>query len=70
MSTVTFETQCWENDYEYIFTGDRLKQEIAKSVLPEDELFSKNLRLEELTAIIDGYSGGYFSKKVKELNEE
>ena len=29
MATVTFETQCWENDYEYILTGDRLKQSIA-----------------------------------------
>ena len=34
MSTVTFETQCWENDYEYIFTGDRLKQEIAHCNYP------------------------------------
>ena len=46
----------------------RLKQEIAASVLSADELSSKKLRLEELTAIIDGYSGGYFTKKVKELN--
>lgn len=28
MATVTFETQCWENDYEYILTGDRLKKSI------------------------------------------
>lgn len=28
MATVTFETQCWENDYEYILTGDRLKKMI------------------------------------------
>ncbi|MBU1112900.1 MAG: hypothetical protein KKH93_03355 [Candidatus Omnitrophica bacterium] len=48
----------------------RLKREIAESALPEEELFLKKLRLEELTAMIDGYSGGYFSKRVKELNEQ
>ncbi|MCF7907904.1 MAG: hypothetical protein K9L86_03380 [Candidatus Omnitrophica bacterium] len=48
----------------------RLKNEIAISSLTKEELFSKKLRLEELTAIIDGYSGGYFSKRIKKLNEQ
>ena len=47
----------------------RLKREIVSSSLPKEELFSKKLRLEELTAILDGYSGGYFSRRAKELNE-
>lgn len=47
----------------------RLKKEIMSSSLSEEELFQKDLRLRELTAIIDGYTGGYFSKKSKELNE-
>src|SRR6266498_4587827 len=29
LPTVTFETQCYENDYDYILTGDRLKKTIA-----------------------------------------
>jgi ligand-binding sensor domain-containing protein len=47
----------------------RLKKQIFAGLLPEEELFQKDLRLRELTAIIDGYTGGYFSKKSKELNE-
>ncbi|MEI8350599.1 MAG: hypothetical protein WCI77_10670 [Candidatus Omnitrophota bacterium] len=41
----------------------RIKREIAQASLSEEEFFQKNLRLQELTAIIDGYTGGYFSKK-------
>ena len=29
MSTVTFETQCYENDYRHLFAGDRLSRTIA-----------------------------------------
>ncbi|MBU1122584.1 MAG: hypothetical protein ABH952_02465 [Candidatus Omnitrophota bacterium] len=47
----------------------RLKREIKTSSLFGDELFQKQLRLKELDAIIDGYTGGHFSKRVKELNE-
>lgn len=32
--TVTFETQCWENDYDYILTGDRLRASIAHCNFP------------------------------------
>ncbi len=48
----------------------RLKKEIADSDLKGDKLFDKKLRLSELTAIIDGYTGGYFSGQMSELNEE
>lgn len=48
----------------------RLKQEMAGSSLPQDELFNKKLRLEELTAIIDGYTGGYFSRKIREFRQQ
>jgi hypothetical protein len=48
----------------------RIKRQLVSSSLPEDELFQKDLRLRELTAIIDGYTGGYFSKKSKELSEK
>jgi hypothetical protein len=48
----------------------RLKQEIIASSLPEEKLFQKKLRLAELTAVIDAYTGGYFSRRVKELNKQ
>lgn len=48
----------------------RLKKQILAGSLPEEELFQKDLRLRELTAIIDGYTGGYFSKKSKALSEK
>ena len=44
----------------------RLKREIYVASLSDEELFQKQLRLQELTAILDGYTGGYFSKKLKE----
>ncbi len=44
----------------------RLKREIYVASLSDDELFQKELRLQELTAILDGYTGGYFSKKLQE----
>ncbi|UCD15908.1 MAG: hypothetical protein JSV34_02345 [Candidatus Omnitrophota bacterium] len=46
----------------------RLRREIAISSLSGDELFQKKLRLEEFNAIINGYTGGFFSKKLEELN--
>ena len=48
----------------------RLKREIVSGSLSEEEIFSKKFRMEELTAILDGYTGGFFSKRAKELNEE
>jgi hypothetical protein len=48
----------------------RLKREIVSGSLPEEELFKKQLRLAELTAILDGYTGGFFSARIKELNEQ
>lgn len=46
----------------------RLKNDIKTNSLSGQELFKNKLRLEELTAIIDGYTGGYFSHKTQELN--
>jgi len=48
----------------------RLKREIEKKDMDDEELFKKELRLEELTAVIDGYTGGFFSRKVEELNDQ
>lgn len=47
----------------------RLKKETVASSLSSEELFEKKLRLQELTAIIDAYTGGYFSNRLEELNE-
>ncbi len=48
------------------FERIRLKRELNKANLTEEDLFKKKLRLLELTAIIDGYTGGYFSKQIGE----
>jgi len=45
----------------------RLKGEMAASGLPADEQVQKNLRMQELTAILDGYTGGFYSKRLQEL---
>ena len=47
----------------------RLKREISAASLSEEDLFKKTLRLEELNAILDGYTGGYFSRRKEELND-
>jgi hypothetical protein len=43
----------------------RLKQEICQSAVSALDLAQKELRLAELTAIIDGYTGGYFSREIQ-----
>lgn len=50
------------------FERIRLIKEINSSSSKEYS-FNSKLRLEELTAIIDGYTGGYCSKRARELNE-
>lgn len=45
----------------------RLKRQLLDNSLNEDELFQKQLRFKELTAMLDGYTGGYFSKRLKNL---
>jgi len=50
------------------FERIRLKRELNQANLTEEDLFKKKLRLLELTAIIDGYTGGYFSKQIREKN--
>jgi hypothetical protein len=47
----------------------RLKNEMANFSLKQEELFKKKLRLAELTAIIDGYTGGLFSKNIEKAKE-
>lgn len=47
----------------------RIKREILSNSLTEEELCQKELRLQELTAIIDGYTGGFLSRKIIELSE-
>ncbi|MDD4182201.1 MAG: hypothetical protein PHT53_00040 [Candidatus Omnitrophica bacterium] len=46
----------------------RLKKALACGSFAEEELSQKDLRLQELTAIIDGYTGGYFSRRTLELS--
>lgn len=48
----------------------RLKREVSVAAMSEDELFKSKLRLAELTAIIDSYTGGYLSQRVKEQNKK
>jgi hypothetical protein len=45
----------------------RVKMELMGESLSEEERITKELRLEELTAALDGYTGGYFSKRLREL---
>ncbi|MFH1768869.1 MAG: hypothetical protein ABH858_06895 [Candidatus Omnitrophota bacterium] len=49
----------------------RIKQELSgKSGGDEKERFKKELRLRELTAALDGYTGGYFSRRIRELTKK
>lgn len=47
----------------------RLSEELRNNALAKKDVFAKRVRLGELTAILDGYTGGYFSRKLRELNE-
>lgn len=44
------------------FQRIRLKLELMDKSLTEEEVISKKIRIEELTAALDGYTGGYFSR--------
>ncbi|MDD5195052.1 MAG: hypothetical protein PHQ96_05195 [Candidatus Omnitrophica bacterium] len=48
----------------------RIKREVLAASPNQEELFQKQLRLKELTAILDGYTGGYFSHRAEELDED
>jgi hypothetical protein len=47
----------------------RVRRELSLSGLSTDEAFSRNVRMAELTAALDGYSGGWFSNKLSELQK-
>ncbi len=48
----------------------RIKIALKDPTLPDEERMKKELRLRELTASLDGYTGGYFSKRLKELRSQ
>lgn len=48
----------------------RFIMQLEKESLPEAEALEKELRTRELTAILDYYTGGAFSKRLKELNKK
>ena len=47
----------------------RLVREIMDNSLPQKDIIRKKLRIKELEAILDGYTGGYFSSRLKKLRE-
>jgi hypothetical protein len=53
------------------FERKRLKLQLLKNPnMDEEKNIEKQLRLEELTAALDEYTGGYFSKRLKELQNK
>ncbi|MBD3246898.1 MAG: hypothetical protein GF333_07835 [Candidatus Omnitrophica bacterium] len=47
----------------------RLKMRLASGELTKEEYRKTHLRMRELTAILNGYTGGFFSRRCKELHE-
>lgn len=50
------------------FERMKLQKELSRSSLSEQDLENKEIRMKELSAAIDGYTGGFFSRRIKELN--
>jgi hypothetical protein len=48
----------------------RVKIDLMDSTLSNEEKLKKELRLQELTAALDGYTGGYFSERLEELQRK
>ncbi|MCF7878390.1 MAG: hypothetical protein K9L95_02820, partial [Candidatus Omnitrophica bacterium] len=48
----------------------RFIMQLEKESLPEAEALEKELRTRELTAVLDYYTGGAFSKRLRELNKK
>lgn len=47
------------------FERMRLRKELCAAGADNEELFKRQLRLKELTAMLDGYTGGFFSQQIK-----
>ena len=51
------------------FERRRVQHELMAPALSKEEAFQRNLRLSELTATLNSYTGGWFLRRVQELAE-
>ena len=48
----------------------RIKKDLMRNDLSAEERLKKELRLKEITASLDAYTGGYFSCRLNELKKK